>query len=176
MSAPKPAPNAPSPPPKPPRPSAEQLGSRVPSLGYRIVIAALRLVVTFVLLIALPVAALTYVHSRGIPIPVSVGAVTAWGAVLLALGTARYVLRPTVAYGPLCIAVAAVALAYLYYLITLSPYQFVIPGGSASVAAGYVLLLEILMVVPAFDLIAGVLTTVEDVAHPKERLPFDYPA
>ena len=175
MSAPPVSAGTPQPPPKAAR-TSEELGSQVPSLGYRIVVAALRLVVSFVLLIALPVAALTYVHSRGIPIPVSVGAVTTWGAVLLALGTARYILRPTAAYGPLCIAVAAVALAYLYYLITLSPYQLVIPGGSASVAAGYVLFLEILMVVPALDLIAGVLTTVEDAAHPKERLPFDYPA
>jgi len=175
MSASAAAPASAPPTPKSP-PTSEALGSRVPSLSYRIVVASLRLIVSFVLLIALPVAALTFVQSRGIPIPVSVGVVTVWGALLLALGTARYILRPTSAYGPLCIAVAAVALAYLYFLISLSPYQFVVPGGSASVAAGYVLFLEVLMIVPALDLLAGILTTVEDVAHPKERLPFDYPA
>ncbi len=157
-------------------PSPEVIGYRVPSLGYRILIAALRMIASFVLFVALPVAVLGYVHSRGLAIPISIAAVTTWGLVLLALTAARYILKPTVAYGPLSIAVAAVFFAYLYYLVSLSPYRFVLPGGSASIAAGYSLFLELLMIVPVVEMIAGVLTTIEDVAWPRERLPFDYPA
>lgn len=157
-------------------PAREVVGYKVPSLGNRILVAGLRLIVSFVVLITVPVAVLTYVHSRGIAIPVSVAAVTTWGIVILALGAARYVLKPTVAYGPLSILVSGAFLAYLYYLVLLSPYRFVVPGGTASIAADYSMFLELLMIVPAVGILAGVLTTIEDVAHPKERLPFDYPA
>ena len=167
MSAPAPAPTAPTP---------EELGYRIPSLAYRILVAALRLILSFVVFVALPVAVLAYVHSRGVAIPISIAAVTTWGVLLLVLTAARYILKPTVAYGPLSIAVSGVFFAYLYYLVLLSPYRFVIPGGSASVAAGYSEFLEILMIVPAVEILAGILTTVEDAVHPGERLPFDYPA
>lgn len=156
--------------------ASEASGYHIPSLGYRIFVAGFRLILWFVAFIALPVAVLAYVHSRGVAIPVSTVAVTTWGLALTVLSTARYVLKPTVAYGPLSIAVAGVLFAYLYYLILLSPYQFVLPGGSASIAAGYSMFLEILLIVPAVDLVAGVLTTIEDATHPGERLPFDYPA
>ena len=157
-------------------PTPEAAGYRIPSLAYRIIVAALRLILSFVLFVGLPVALLAYVHSRGINIPISIAAVTAWGIVLLSLSAARYVLKPTVAYGPLSILLSAVFFAYLYYLVTLSPYRFVIPGGSATVAAGYSMFLEILMIVPVVGMIAGILTTIEDISSPKERLPFDYPA
>lgn len=156
-------------------PTPLPLGYRVPSLAYRIIVAGLRVIVSFVAFVALPVAALAYLHSRGIAIPVSIAAVTTWGIVLLLLSAARYVLKPTVAYGPLSVLLSGVFLGYLYYLVLLSPYKFALPGGTASVAAGYSMFLELLMVVPALEIVAGVLTTVEDVAHPKERLPFDYP-
>lgn len=158
------------------RPTSEGAGYRVPSLGYRILVAAFRLILSFIVFVALPVSVLAYVQSRGVSIPVPISAVTTWGVVLLALSAARYILKPTAAYGPLSIAFAAVVFAYLYYLITLSPYRFVIPGGSASLAAGYSMFLEVLLIVPVLEMIAGVLTTVEDAAHPGERLPFDFPA
>jgi len=156
-------------------PAPPPLGYRVPSLAYRIIVAGLRVIVTFVVFVALPVAALAYLHSRGVAIPVSIAAVTTWGIVLLALSAARYVLKPTAAYGPLTVLLSGVFLGYLYYLVLLSPYTFVLPGGAGSIAAGYSMFLELLMIVPALELVAGVLTTIEDVAHPKERLPFDYP-
>ena len=162
-----------------PRPSASppilRAGYQVPSLGYRILVAALRLIPSFLLLIALPAAALTFIASRGFAVPISVFAVTVWGALLLAIGVAQYISKPTPAYGPVSILYSSVALAYLAYAVVLSPYRFVLPGGTASVAAGYSLLLEILMIVPALGILAGVLTTVEDARDPEERLPFDYP-
>jgi len=156
-------------------PGAGSPGFRVPSLGYRILMAGLRLIPSFLILIAIPAAALSYLSSRGIALPISVFEVTLWGALLLALGAAQYILKPTVAYGPTSIAYSAVALAYLYYVVTISPYRFTLPGGSASIAAGYSSFLELLMIVPAIGVLVGILTTVEDVRSPSERLPFDYP-
>lgn len=154
----------------------EAPGYRIPSLGYRIVVAALRLIPAFFVLIALPVAALTFVQSRGISLPISTYAVTVWGIVILGIGAARYVLKPTRAYGPLSIAASGATLLYLYYALTLSPYRLTIPGGSATVIAGYALFLELLMIVPALGIASGVLTTIEDARSRTERLPFDFPA
>jgi len=157
-------------------PGREYPGYRIPSLGSRIVIAALRIIPSFFLLIALPVAALAFVQSRGIALPISPYAVTVYGIALIALGAARYVMKPTVAYGPLSVTASAVSLLYLYYAISLSPYRLVIPGGSATVVAGYTLFLELLMIVPAIGVVVGLLTTLEDYRSPTERLPFDFPA
>jgi len=172
MSAPAPsvtgAPAAPA--------TAEVVGYNVPSLGYRIVVAALRLIPLFFVLIALPVGVLTFVGSHGIAVPISPAAVEFYGLVVIAILTARYVLKPTAAYGPLSAAASLVSLLFLYYALSLSPYHLTVPGGSASISVGYVLFLEILMIIPAFGLVAGILTTIEDVRSPKERLPFDYPA
>jgi hypothetical protein len=145
-------------------------------LGYRIVIAGLRIIPTFLLLIALPVAAITFLNSRGIAVPITAYAVTVWGIALIALGAARYVLKPTAAFGPLTIAISGVSLLYLYYAIQLSPYRFVVPGGTVSVAAGYSTFLELVMIVPALGVVVGILTTIEDSRSRTERLPFDFPA
>lgn len=149
---------------------------RVPSLGYRILVAALRLIPSFFVVVALPVAALSFAESQGVALPISILAVVAWGLALLALGTARYIAKPTRAYGPLSVATSAVSLLFLVYALGLSPYRFDISGGSASIVAGYSMFLEVLMIIPAIGVVVGVLTTVEDVRAPRERLPFDFPA
>lgn len=154
----------------------EASGYRIPSLGYRILIAGLRLVPSFFLLIALPVAALNFASSKGIALPLSTSAVTLWGLVLIALGAARYVLKPTPAFGPISIAASAAVLAYLLYAISLSPYRLTIPGGSASVVAGYSMFLEFVLIVPAIGILVGILVTIEDARSRTERLPFDFPA
>jgi hypothetical protein len=157
-------------------PRQETGGYQIPSLGYRILVAALRLIPAFFLLVALPVAALTFVDSRGIALPISVFAVEGWGFLLLGLGTAQYISKPTRAYGPLMVVTSLLGLLYLFYALTLSPYRFVIPGGSASISAGYSMFLELVMIVPAIGIIVGLLITAEDARAPKERLPFDFPA
>jgi len=159
-----------------PVPTSESAGYRVPSLGYRILVASLRLIPLFFLLVALPIAALTFVNSHGIALPVSTYAVEVWGILLLALGSARYILKPTRAYGPISIVTSAVGLLYLLYLRSLSPYHLVVPGGAASVVAGYALFLELLMIVPAIGIVVGLLVSVEDARSRTERLMFDYPA
>jgi len=169
-------PTSPAVPPSSPSPlSPEALGYRIPSLTYRIFVGGLRMILSFVFFVALPVAALTYVHARGIPIPVSIAAVTGWGIALLVLSAVRYVLKPTIAFGPLSVVLALVFFLYLYYLLSLSPYRLVLPGGTVSVAAGYSLFIEILMVAALVEMLAGFLVTVEDLWSPRERLPFDYP-
>ena len=153
----------------------EAPGYHVPSLGYRILVAALRLIPAFFLLVILPVAVLTFVNSKGISLPISTTVVTEWGVLLIALGAARYVLRPTRAFGPVSIAASFVALLYLVYAASLSPYRFTVPGGSASIAAGYALFLDLMMIIPAIGIVVGALVTVEDRNFP-ERLVFDFPA
>ena len=172
MSAPTPSPGRPP----PATPPAEVVGYNVPSLGYRIVVASLRLIPLFFVLVALPVGVLTFVSSHGIAVPISVAAVELYGLLFIAILTARYILKPTAAYGPLSVAASLVSLLFLYYALSLSPYHLAIPGGSASIDIGFALFLELLMIIPAFGLVAGILTTIEDVRSPKERLPFDYPA
>jgi len=151
-------------------------GYRIPSLGYRILVAALRLIPAFFLLIALPIAVLEFASSKGIALPISTAAVAVGGLALLALGAARYIAKPTRAYGPLSVAASLAGLVYLLYAISRSPYHLVIPGGSASVIAGYSLFLELMLIAPIFGIAAGILTTIEDARSPTERLPFDFPA
>jgi len=149
---------------------------RIQSLGYRILVAALRMIPSFFVLVTLPVAALTFVNSRGIAIPISTFSVTAWGIALVALGAARYVLRPTRAFGPVSIAASTVGLLYLLYAISLSPYRLTVPSGTASIVAGYSMFLELVIIVPALGIAVGALVTLEDATAPTERLAFDFPA
>jgi len=151
-------------------------GYQIPSLGYRILVAALRLIPSFLLLIALPIAVLNFASSKGIAIPISTTAVAVGGLALLALGTARYIGKPTRAFGPLSIATSLAAVVYLLYAISRSPYRLVLPGGSATVIAGYSTFLELMLIAPIFGIVAGILTTIEDARSPTERLPFDFPA
>ena len=90
--------------------------------------------------------------------------------------TLRYILKPTGAYGPLAIATAGVSLAYLYLLLITATYAITIPNADVTLSVGYSRLILLLMIGPALALTAGVLTLIEDVRRPKERLPFDFPA
>jgi hypothetical protein len=148
---------------------------RIPSLGWRILGGALRLIPLVVLLIGLPVAALTFVQSHGISLPIPIATVEAAGIAITILVVARYILRPTVLYGPLSIAASAVTLVYLYVVLVDATYHLTIPNVDVDIGIGYGNLILLLMVVPALALTAGVLTTIEDIAAPGERLPFDFP-
>lgn len=158
-----------------PEPSPPTVGYQVPSLGWRILGGALRLVPLVVLLVGLPVAALTFLQSHGISLPIPIRTVEYAGIAITALIVARYIAKPTVAYGPLCIATAAFALGYLYVLFLDATYRLAIPGASVAISITYSDLILLLMLGPALALVAGVLTTVEDAGASKERLPFDFP-
>ena len=64
----------------------------------------------------------------------------------------------------------------LYLLLLAATYAITIPNADVTLSVGYSRLVLILMIGPALALTAGVLTLIEDASHPKERLPFDYPA
>ncbi|MGD0250652.1 MAG: hypothetical protein ABSB97_07205 [Thermoplasmata archaeon] len=149
--------------------------SAVPSLGYRILAGGARLVPLLVVLVGLPVAALTFLQSHGISLPVSILTVEVAGIVISVLSTLRYILRPTRLYGPLSVATSAVTIGYLLVLLAQATYRITIPNSSAVVAIGYTRLLELALIVPLLALAAGLVTTVEDLRAPRERLPYDYP-
>jgi hypothetical protein len=171
MSTPAPAATAP-----PPHAGPPPAGYQVPSLGWRILGGALRLIPMIVLLIGLPVALLTFLQSHGISPPIPILTIEYFGIALSILITLRYILKPTGAYGPLAIATAGVSLAYLYLLLITATYAITIPNADVTLSVGYSRLILLLMIGPALALTAGVLTLIEDVSRPKERLPFDYPA
>jgi hypothetical protein len=156
----------------PPRPETYE----VPSLEYRILAAALRLIPLLILFVGLPVAVLDYLSSRQISLPVSVATVEAFGVAIAVLSTARYIAKPTRAYGPVSMATSAVTIAYLVTLWLQATYRISVPSSAVTLSVGYAGLIDLLLVVPALALLAGLITTVEDVRSPKERLPFDFPS
>jgi hypothetical protein len=156
--------------------TAARYGYRIPSLGYRILGGALRLVPAVLLLVGIPAGILAYASSRGISLPISIVTVSVFGFVLAILAAVRYIVKPTRLFGPISMAASAVAIVYLVLLYRTSPYRFAIPGTQATLGIGFTDLVLLLLLVPAITLGAGLVTTIEDVRHPSERLPFDYPA
>lgn len=150
-------------------------GYRIPSLGYRILVGGLRLVPWILLLVGLPVGVLTYANSRGIALPVSILTVTAFGIALAVLSTLRYVLKPTRLFGPVSMLTSGVTIAYLLQLLAASPYRFAIPRTGAGIGLGFASLVVVLLLVPILALASGLVTTIEDLRSPRERLPFDFP-
>jgi hypothetical protein len=148
---------------------------RVPSWGWRILGGALRLIPLALILVGVPVAIMTFLQSYGISLPFPIVVVELAGVVLTALIVMRYIFRPTSLYGPLAISVSAVSLVYLFYILQHSTYVLRIPNAQIAIGITYTDLVLLLMIVPALTLVAGIVTTIEDVAHPRERLPFDYP-
>jgi hypothetical protein len=161
--------------PRPSETAAAVTGYRVPSLGWRILGGALRLIPLVVLLIGVPLAVLSFLQSHGISLPIPIATVEYAGIAITGLVVARYVLKPTGAYGPLSIATAAVELVYFYVILLDATYQLAIPGVDVVISIGYRNLILLLMIVPALALGAGLLTTIEDATAPKERFPFDFP-
>jgi hypothetical protein len=153
-----------------------QMGYRIPSLGYRILVGALRLIPWVILLVGVPAGILAFASGYGVSLPVSILTVTAFGFTLAILGTVRYILKPTRLYGPISMAASGVAIAYLYILYLASPYRLSVPNTPATIGIGFGELVLLLMIVPALGLAAAMVTTYEDLRHPTERLPFDYPA
>ncbi len=83
-------------------------------------------------------------------------------------------LKPTRLYGPLSILSGLVGIGYLYVIFQNSTIHVAVSAGGLTI--GFGLLILLLILITGLSLIAGVVTTAEDLAHPGERLPFDYPA
>jgi hypothetical protein len=123
--------------------------------------------------VLVPAAFLAQLRSLGVHAPVDPLAVAIWGMVLVALGTAEYLVRPTRAYGPATIAYALAILGYLLWLGARSPLSVTYHG--ATLALGYGGLLSIAMLVPLLELVSGILDTAEDARRPGERVRLDFP-
>ena len=148
---------------------------RIPSLTRRIVIASLRVIPVLIFLVGVPVAALNFLSAHGVSTPVSLLHVTLAGSALAVLGAARYVSRPTRAFGPVSMAASGVALLYLWTLLPDASATFHV-GNGGSATFGYAGVLLLLMIVPALTLAAAAVTTLEDRWRPGERVRLDYPA
>jgi hypothetical protein len=159
----------------PPPPTPPTLQYRVPALGWRILVASLRLIPMMLLFVGLPAAALIFLQSHSLPLPLSIVVVTIAGAVITALSTARYIAKPTRLYGPLSVAASAFVMVYVFYILSQSTYAFTLPGSDINLHLSYTMLIELLLIVPALSLAAGLVTTVEDAREARERLPYDYP-
>jgi hypothetical protein len=160
---------------RPPVPSTPVApAARIPSLARRLTIGSIRLVLLLLLYVGVPVIGLSILAAHGLASSFPIPTVTVFGAVLSILSTARYVGRPTLAYGPLCIVTSAGGILYFLYFSGLASVSLHLSNVSIELVFGA--LLALLALVPAFGLAAGVVTTVEDARHPGERLPFDYPA
>lgn len=123
--------------------------------------------------VVLPWLALSLIGREGVQPSLDAGGLVLAGIALAVLGTARYVAKPTRAFGPVTMAYAIAAIGYLEWLIGQSPITLVFRG--ATVALGYSGLLFAAMVVPVLGLVSGAVTTLEDARRPGERLPFDFP-
>ncbi|MCI4330951.1 MAG: hypothetical protein L3K19_03790 [Thermoplasmata archaeon] len=147
---------------------------RIPSLARRLVVAALIAVALLVFIVIVPFELLTRLSGFGIITPLAATTVVGAGVVITGFAVARHILKPTRAYGPVSIAGSAFGLAYLYFISRNA--SAMIQSHDATVTLTYGTVFLLLVVVPMLNLAAAVTTTVEDVQHPGERLPFDYPA
>lgn len=167
-----PSPAAPTvPPPTPP----SSLEYRIPSLGIRIASGTVRFVVLVIVLVVIPVAALDVLHSLSIALPISVETEAFYGVLISALLAARYVVRPTRAYGPVTIAAALASILFLITLLLEPPYTLAVPQTPVTITIAFDAILLLLLLIPVLTLAAGAVTTVEDVRSPGERLEFDFP-
>jgi len=147
---------------------------RIPSLARRLLFGGLMLVPLLVLWVGLPSAAVTTLGRYGVSSGISLLAVTVGGTILSVLGAARYVLRPTRAYGPVAALTSAATVAYLLALVPEAHATFSV-SGTVTLTVTYGTVLVLFALVPAIRLVSALVTTAEDGLHPGERLPFDFP-
>ncbi|MCI4337217.1 MAG: hypothetical protein L3K17_08535 [Thermoplasmata archaeon] len=148
--------------------------AQVPSLARRLVVGALIMLPLLVFWVGLPTIALEQLGNRGVSSSLGVATISAVGLLLAFLGAARYVAKPTRAYGPLEFLGAVAMSAYLLAIVPFANLHLSV-GNSVDLTLNYAPLLELLAIIPAFAAAAALLTTVEDGLRPGERLPFDYP-
>jgi hypothetical protein len=155
--------------------SINPLGYSIPGWGWRITVGALRMIPLVILLVGIPAAALTFVSSHGIALPISIFLVTVFGVLICAFSTARYIAKPTRLYGPISVVASGISLAYILLILAQSSYTFSIPNSPITLTLSYTELIELLLIVPLLSLVAAVVTSIEDARTPTERLPFDFP-
>ncbi len=148
---------------------------RIPSLGYRLTIGSFRFLLWVIALVIVPVAVLGYLQKFSLGFPISIDTEVVYGLVLSALLTARYVVKPTRAYGPVGIAAAAVTIAFFVTLLLQATYHLSVPQTPLAISVVFARFVELLLIVPSLSLLAALVTTIEDLRFPTERLEFDFP-
>lgn len=146
----------------------------IPSLGHRIVVGSLMFIGLLVLIVVLPYEfvneSLLLHGSFGLSIPSIVGI----GLLIAILSPAAYVARPTRWYGPLFAVKCVVVLLYLWVLATIAVITISVQWNILGVL-GFGTIIVLAMSIPGLKLVSAVLTTIEDLVRPGERLPWDFP-
>jgi hypothetical protein len=145
----------------------------IPSLGRRLAWAIVRAALLIVAIVVIPWYLLNLVSGYGIGTPVPLLGLAALGVAFAAVGAARYVSRPTRAFGPLTIAASLMSFVYLLYLIPIASIGFQ-HADNVSVAIYFGRFLQYCLLAPLFGMAAGAVTTYEDVARPRERINYEY--
>jgi hypothetical protein len=145
----------------------------IPSLRRRLAWASLRAALLLVAIVVVPWYLLNLLGGLGIGTPVPFLGLAVLGVAFAALGAARYVSRPTRAFGPMTIAASLVSFVYLLYLIPIASIGLQ-HAGNVSVAIEFGRFLQYCLIAPAFGMAAGAVTTYEDIARPSERINYEY--
>jgi hypothetical protein len=171
---------APSPPPPPgevpaPGPSTPDVPeARKVSIPWRIPVGVIITLLLFAIFAGAPYFLIPFVEGYNIQVAANGYVLAAIGSVIAVFEGARYILKPTRLYGPCWIVASGSFLGYMLYLanaarVTLPPIH------NVTLSFGYGTLLLLLAIVPALTLAAAIVTTVEDLRHPGERMPYDFP-
>ncbi|MCI4363105.1 MAG: hypothetical protein L3K13_02210 [Thermoplasmata archaeon] len=149
-------------------------GAELPSVPRRATLGLLRVFPLLILLVGVPTAILDYLAGAGVRSETSVFTVSVGGLALTALSTARYIARPTAAYGPVGLVRSIVAFGYLWLLLPTA--SVLLPAGShVTLALDYSSVVEALFVIPALLFVTAVLVTVQDQRNLGARLRVDFP-
>ena len=171
MSADEPGPA--SSPPAAPGASTEPPVLAIPPLSRRMVLGGLRFIPVFLLLVVVPYVALTRLAALGVTSSFDLATIVAVGTLLAAIGSVRYVARPTRLFGPVGAFGGGIAAAYLWLLSHSARFSVAGPS-QTTITLDYGPILVLFALVPLFGVIAALVTTAEDVTRPGERLRIDY--
>jgi hypothetical protein len=172
----------PTSPPWAPPPPSETSASSGAVRASRVVVGVLLIGCVYLALVVLPRALLSALPGSllsGLSLVSGSPAVMAevWGAIASLLVGARYILRPTVLYGPLSLAVSLASMAYLWATVPQAYFLVQRSGPSPfSLSLGYGSFLLLLLVVPLLGFAQGCLTVVQDALHPGERISREFPS
>ena len=113
---------------------------------------------------------------HGFPPPVSPTFVLLVGTVLALLAGLRHLTKPTRLWGPARIASAGVVLGYLLVILAAPVFSVSIKFGSdvLGFALDYRAVLLVFIAVAILRILAGIVITAEDVAHPGERVRIQF--
>ncbi|MCI4345781.1 MAG: hypothetical protein L3K07_03390 [Thermoplasmata archaeon] len=150
-------------------------GAALPSVGRRVTLGLFRVFPLLILLVGIPAAILGYLAGAGVQAGTSVYTVSVGGLALTALSTARYIMRPTAAFGPVGLLRAGAAFAYLWFLRPTA--SVLVPAGAhVTLALDYSTVVEALFVIPLLLFVTAVLVTIQDHRNLAARLRVDFPA